>query len=54
MRRFQDFITNYMVSPQSAFLLCIHSEEGTELEAFSLENIASKMDNISKDLAPNF
>ena len=31
-------------------MLCIRSEEETELEAFSLENIASKMDNISKDL----
>ena len=30
------------VSPQSAVLLCIHSEEETVLEAFSLENIASK------------
>ena len=39
----------HYVSPQSAVLLCIHSEEETELEAFSLENIASKMDNISKD-----
>ena len=38
------------VSPQSAVLLCIHSEEEAELEAFSLENIDSKMDNISKDL----
>ena len=38
------------VSPQSAVLLCIHSEEETELEAFSLDNIASKMDNVSKDL----
>ena len=31
-------------------MLCIHSEEEAELEAFSLENIDSKMDNISKDL----
>ena len=38
------------VSSQSAVLLCIHSEEETELEALPLENIASKMDNISKDL----
>ena len=38
------------VNPQSAVLLCIHSEEETDLEAFLLENIASKMDNISKDL----
>ena len=30
--------------------LCLHSEKETELEAFSLENIVSKMDNISKDL----
>ena len=37
------------VSPQSAVLLCSHSEEETELEAFSLENTASKMSNISKD-----
>ena len=37
-------------SPQSAVLLCIDSEEETELEAFSLEKIASKMDNVSKDL----
>ena len=35
------------VSPQSAVLLYIHSEEETELETFSLENIATKMDNIS-------
>ena len=38
------------ISPQSTVLLCIHPEEETELEAFSLENIASKMDDISKDL----
>ena len=41
------------VSPQSAVLLCIHSEEETVLEAFSLENIASKIDNITKDLTPD-
>ena len=35
------------LSPQFAVFLCIHSMEETELEAFSLENIASKMDNIS-------
>ena len=38
------------VSLQSAVLLCINSEEETVLEAFSLENIASKIDNISKNL----
>ena len=38
------------VSPQSAVLSCIHSEEEIELEEFSLENIASKRDNISNDL----
>ena len=36
------------VSPQSAALLCIHSEEEAELEAFLLENIASEMNNVSK------
>ena len=40
----------YDVSPQTAVLLSIHSEEETELEAFSLKNIASKMGNTSKDL----
>ena len=50
MRRFQHVNKLHHVGPQSAVLLCIHSEEETELEVFSLENIASKMDNISKDL----
>ena len=36
------------VSSQSAALLCIHSEEEAELEAFLLENIASEMNNVSK------
>ena len=37
------------VSPQSAVLLCIHSDEETELETFLLENIASEMNNVPKD-----
>ena len=49
MRRFKHVNKLNHVGPQSAVLLCIHSEEETELEVFSLENIASKMDNISKD-----
>ena len=40
----------HVISPQSAVLLCIHSEEEPELEAFSLENVAIKMNNISKNL----
>ena len=40
----------HYVSPQYAVLLCIPSEEETELEPFSLDNIASKMDNVSEDL----
>ena len=38
------------VNQQSAVLSCIHSKKETELEAFLLENIASKMSNASKDL----
>ena len=32
-------------------MFCIHTEEETELEAILLENITSKMTNVSKDLA---
>ena len=39
----------WYVSPQSAVLFINFAEE-TELEALSLENIASKMGNVSKDL----
>ena len=49
--RFQDFITTYMMLVHNLQFCCgIHSEEETELEAFSLENSASKMDDVSKNL----
>ena len=44
------YINVHNVSPQSGVLLCIHFEEETKLDAFSLENIAYKMGNVSKDL----
>ena len=50
MRKFIFYSNLHDVNQQSAVLLCIHSKEETELEAFLLENIASKMGNASKDL----
>ena len=44
------YINVHNVSPQSGVLFCIQFEEETKLDAFSLENIAYKMGNVSKDL----